>query len=219
VGPRLPRTVSDHVKPMRLISWQRLGVIASVVWVVVGPSYFHLSLEDNDKGIAGGRYQLCINQNWARKEGVEGCNKELRQALTIAHWSSWAELAFIPVGLAWVLGWALLFLVKRVKSRPQADNEHYPQIANSADNADNDEQHGKKDYFPAPWTVEPIEGGFKVIDSNGQTLAYVYGHADPRDAGITKALTSMRPGASLPTSPSCRRCSLRRARLIEEWSR
>ena len=28
---------------MRLISWQRLGIIASVVWVVVGPSYFHLS--------------------------------------------------------------------------------------------------------------------------------------------------------------------------------
>jgi hypothetical protein len=37
--------------------------------------------------------------------------------------------------------------------------------------------------FPAPWT------GFKVLDANGQALAYVYGHADPRDAGIAKALT------------------------------
>ena len=94
--------------------------------------------------------------------------------------------AFIPVGLAWVLGWALPFLVKRVKSRPQAGNERCPQIANAEDN---NEQYAKKDYFPAPWTVEPIEGGFKVIDSNGQTLAYVYGHADPRDAGTAKALT------------------------------
>ena len=169
---------------MRLINWQRLGIIASVVWVVVGPSYFHLSREDNDRRIAGDRYQLCINQDWARKGGVEGCNKELRQALAIAHWSSWALLAFIPVGLAWVLGWALLFLVKRVWSRPQAGN--YPQIANAEDN---NEQHGKKDYFPAPWTVEPVEGGFKVIDSNGQTLAYVCGHADSRDAGIANALT------------------------------
>jgi hypothetical protein len=76
---------------MRLISWQRLGIIASVIWVVVGPSYFHLNREDNDRRI--------------------------------------------------------------------------------------------------PWTVEPIEGGFKVMDSNGQTLAYVCGHADPRDAGIAKALT------------------------------
>ena len=63
---------------MRLISWQRLGLIASVVWVVVGPSYFHLSREDNDRRIAGDRYQLYIKQAWAKKGGVEGCNKELR---------------------------------------------------------------------------------------------------------------------------------------------
>ena len=43
--------------------------------------------------------------------------------------------------------------------------------------------------FPPPWTVEALDGGFKVVDSNGQTLAYVYGHADQRDAGIAKALT------------------------------
>jgi hypothetical protein len=171
---------------MRLISWQRLGIIASVVWVVVGPSYFHLSREDNDRRIAGDRYQLCIKQAWAKKGGVEGCNKELRQALAIAHWSSWAQLAFIPVGLAWVLGWALLFLVKRVRSRPQAGNEHYPQIANAEDN---NEQHGKKDHFPAPWTVEKIAGGFKVIDANGQSLAYVYSSENPNDAFMRKVLT------------------------------
>jgi hypothetical protein len=27
------------------------------------------------------------------------------------------------------------------------------------------------------------------LDSTGQALAYVYGHADPRDAGIAKSLT------------------------------
>jgi hypothetical protein len=43
--------------------------------------------------------------------------------------------------------------------------------------------------FPAAWTVEPIEGGFKVIDGNKQTLAYVYGHADKRDADAAKGLT------------------------------
>jgi hypothetical protein len=39
------------------------------------------------------------------------------------------------------------------------------------------------------WTVEPLDSGFKIVDSNGHALAYVYGHADPRDAGIAKALT------------------------------
>ncbi len=37
--------------------------------------------------------------------------------------------------------------------------------------------------------LEPLDGGFKVVDANGQTLAYVYGQADPRDAAIAKALT------------------------------
>jgi 2-methylisocitrate lyase-like PEP mutase family enzyme len=43
--------------------------------------------------------------------------------------------------------------------------------------------------FPPPWIVEATDGGFKVIDANGQALAYVYGYADMRDAGIAKSLT------------------------------
>ena len=43
--------------------------------------------------------------------------------------------------------------------------------------------------FPAPWTVEAIDAGFKVIDANGQALAYVYGPADKRDAQIGNGLT------------------------------
>jgi len=42
--------------------------------------------------------------------------------------------------------------------------------------------------FPAPWTVEAVAAGFKVVDANGQSLAYVYGYADPRDAGVADAL-------------------------------
>ena len=29
--------------------------------------------------------------------------------------------------------------------------------------------------FPPPWTVEQTPGGYKVIDADGQALAYVYG--------------------------------------------
>ena len=43
--------------------------------------------------------------------------------------------------------------------------------------------------FPAPWTVETINAGFKVIDANKQAIAYVYGHADKRDAETAKGLT------------------------------
>jgi hypothetical protein len=40
--------------------------------------------------------------------------------------------------------------------------------------------------FPVPWTVETIPGGFKVIDANGQSLAYVYSR---EDAHMAKVLT------------------------------
>jgi 2-methylisocitrate lyase-like PEP mutase family enzyme len=43
--------------------------------------------------------------------------------------------------------------------------------------------------FPTPWTVEAIDAGFKVIDANGQSLAYVYGHADTHDAQVSNGLT------------------------------
>ena len=43
--------------------------------------------------------------------------------------------------------------------------------------------------FPPPWTVEGIEAGFKVIDANGQALAYVYDYAGMRDAGVANALS------------------------------
>ena len=47
--------------------------------------------------------------------------------------------------------------------------------------------------FPAPWTVEAIEAGLKVIDANKQGIAYVYGHSDKRDAETAKGLTLDEP--------------------------
>jgi len=39
--------------------------------------------------------------------------------------------------------------------------------------------------FPPPWTVEPLDAEYKVVDA----LAYVYGLDDSRDARIAKSLT------------------------------
>ena len=43
--------------------------------------------------------------------------------------------------------------------------------------------------FPPPWRVEAIPGGFKVIDANGQSLAYIYSRETNDAADIAKALT------------------------------
>jgi hypothetical protein len=57
--------------------------------------------------------------------------------------------------------------------------------------------------FPPPWTIEALDGGFQIVDANGQALAYVYGRADLRDAQVAKALTLDEQGAFRRTSPSC----------------
>jgi hypothetical protein len=43
--------------------------------------------------------------------------------------------------------------------------------------------------FPPPWTVQRLPGGFKVVDANGQSLAYFYARDNDHDASIAKVLT------------------------------
>jgi len=43
--------------------------------------------------------------------------------------------------------------------------------------------------FPPPWTVEKIAGGLKIIDANGQSLAYVYSRETKDAANIAGVLT------------------------------
>ena len=43
--------------------------------------------------------------------------------------------------------------------------------------------------FPPPWTIEELDGGFKIVDANGQSLAYVYGLDNAPNAAVAKSLT------------------------------
>jgi hypothetical protein len=50
--------------------------------------------------------------------------------------------------------------------------------------------------FPVSWTVERIEGGYKVLDAEGQSLAYVYGTEGDPTIGKTLTLDEARRIAS-----------------------
>jgi hypothetical protein len=63
-------------------------------------------------------------------------------------------------------------------------------------------------HFPPPWTVEKIPGGLKVVDANGQSLAYVYSREKPDDAHIAKVLTE----------DEARRIAANIAKAINGWS-
>jgi hypothetical protein len=58
--------------------------------------------------------------------------------------------------------------------------------------------------FPPPWTVERVPGGFKVVDSNGQSLASFYARENDHDASIAKVLTvdeAMRMASNFAKQP------------------
>ena len=43
--------------------------------------------------------------------------------------------------------------------------------------------------FPLPWTIERLPGGFKIVDANGQSLAYFYARENDNDANTAGVLT------------------------------
>jgi hypothetical protein len=42
--------------------------------------------------------------------------------------------------------------------------------------------------FPAPWRVEETDGGYRVTDATGFTLAYLYCRDDPQSARVAQTL-------------------------------
>jgi len=45
------------------------------------------------------------------------------------------------------------------------------------------------DSFPAPWSVEELDGCIIVWDRDGQAITYVYFEDDPRRRSLAKLLT------------------------------
>jgi hypothetical protein len=61
--------------------------------------------------------------------------------------------------------------------------------------------------FPPPWTVETIPGGFKVVDANQQSLAYVYARETKADADIQTNSQRAFSAGSARRGPPLRACA------------
>jgi hypothetical protein len=57
--------------------------------------------------------------------------------------------------------------------------------------------------FPAPWTVNQIPGGFKVVGANGQSLVYVYARETREQADIAKVMSFDEAGGAMDASNWC----------------
>ena len=103
---------------MRLNGWQRIGIVASVLWVISG------GLWGNSVGLSQGdyvaeAYKRCLAAHLGQSDDSAACSAEFKKDWPEAikyHWHYAAAFAFIPIPLAWLAVWGLVSLVRWVRA-------------------------------------------------------------------------------------------------------
>jgi hypothetical protein len=93
---------------LRLIAWQRIGIVASVVWAIVGV----LLAEHILYSLTYGSFFTCTHTTTALSICAENLNKDLANA-ELWRWGMYALVALVPIAIAWLIVFGLLWLVRR----------------------------------------------------------------------------------------------------------
>jgi len=108
---------------MNVNGWQRIGVIASVIWILCAWVHtFDSEIDSASKGIAAIHVvcdsELAGKSGDAWKKGFDECNKQatdsIAEAMTNARLSA-TVVGLVPVPLGWGFTYLILFLVRWVK--------------------------------------------------------------------------------------------------------
>ena len=103
---------------MRLNGWQRLGIVASVIWAIAGPFYIVDRAEKSALEHFSSTYSICIDAHPTDAD-PKRCTDEAKAAyeawfdpMAKAGYGYWAARAFVPLVVAWLLAYALVYLVR-----------------------------------------------------------------------------------------------------------
>ena len=106
---------------VRLNRWQRLGILASLAWVIAGPLYIVEHAEKSALRHFSRTYSFCMDAN---STDPQKCMDKAERAydarfnpVAAPGYGRWAARAFVPVLFAWVLVYALGYLVRWITSR------------------------------------------------------------------------------------------------------
>jgi uncharacterized membrane protein len=99
---------------MRLNGWQRLGIVASVIWIFVG-GFLGNSLGIHEGDWAVSMYKLCLHASPDWNTCSKIFDRDYVEAVQY-HWYYAAILAFVPIPIAWLVGWGFVALVRWVRS-------------------------------------------------------------------------------------------------------
>jgi hypothetical protein len=107
---------------MRLSGWQRIGIIASVIWALAGPFYLDSISQSDWLKASLFRYETC-RMNPSRHDCDE-VSREYADSLNIPRFSfrtpeerrNWALAAFVPTAFGWLVVYTLVYLVRWIRA-------------------------------------------------------------------------------------------------------
>ena len=97
------------MRRFRLNGWQRIGVVLSVVWMIVGGSWGWQHA--NDK--ADAEFKVCITQIQTASD-VQACRAKRAGAL-VPNWFGAAVVALAPITVVWLFFYGLIFVARRIR--------------------------------------------------------------------------------------------------------
>jgi len=102
---------------MHLNGWQRIGIVASVIWAIGAPIYLDSVAQQEAIGAFTHYYQACLDNPIEFEQCLERArwayNTVTRYPLLSANG---AIAALVPVGLAWLLAYALVYLGRWIRA-------------------------------------------------------------------------------------------------------
>jgi hypothetical protein len=101
-------------EPLPLSGWQRIGVVASVIWALVGPVYVM------NKDIEYASKQASVSMHRCYEAAKENCLEQFDKKYTESRRTprglvGWTILAFIPTVAAWSIAWGLVALLRWIR--------------------------------------------------------------------------------------------------------
>ena len=97
------------MRGFRLNGWQRIGIVLSVVWMIVGGAWGWRHA--NDKVDAD--FKLCITQIQTASD-VQACRAKRAEAL-VPRWFGAAVVALAPITVVWLFIYGFVRLVRRIR--------------------------------------------------------------------------------------------------------
>ena len=103
---------------MRLNGWQRIGIVASVIWAIGAPIYLDSAAEQKAGENFSRYYELCrdnTSNDPNRCFELASRQYDLVERYHLLS-ANGAVAALVPVGLGWLLAYALVYLVLWIRA-------------------------------------------------------------------------------------------------------